>query len=515
MRRNIIITAALFCASTMLMVGCGKDSKQVFHLSVNDNSAKTSLGDGYTTWWQDGDDIYVNGTMLTVDVDGAQAWASPSIAIDPVNDCFYAFYAGRGTNAAASISSDAQSYTFTMPGSYTYNPADLHSPMAGIGTYQGTNPYTSIDIPFENLFALLELDVPIASANASYSISITDESLDGTLSGDFAATYGSNGWTTTCVGNGSSSLTVTKNTPETKVYIPIPAGSHKLDIYINAAAHNKMTQSYTFQPGHYYKVNTLRTDESVTPYPFHFGDTIAFFGKGNMSYHANNAPQWALEPNQWDTTTYSVVSSAVSQSSQFVWITQNSVNPLVSNNNLSGNLYHAGYATLLNISDADAERWRVPTRGEWSNVLQLGTTSPTWAYVSITYTNKGDTKTQHGLIIVPPGTPLGTTGISCGNATYSEWNSVPTISSETFETLEKYGCIFLPAFGYVQHSGSGTPTTDGYGYYCTSDRDGNKKRHVLKFNYNMTPAFEGGHQYGEGFAVRLFYFEVETNNTNK
>lgn len=520
MKKIILSAAMLLVAGAALLTSCSKEEGQVFNLSIADHS-KTTLGENHRTNWQDGDVIYVNGNnALTVTTDGASAhaYSQNDITIDPVNNQYFAFYGGSRTETpVCNVTESAQSFTFTAPTQFDYSAVNLHSPMAGIGA-AGNH----VTILFHNLFTMLEFEVPIANATSGYDIIITetDDVNNQPLSGTFTTTYEDGEWNTECTDNAGYSLTVHKNSGETRVCIPIPAGAHNLDIYINAGYKAHMVQNYSFKPGYYYNVTTKKDlPQEVIPWPFPYDDsTVFFFGKGNLCYHETENPSWRLETNQWDTTNYVANVPNHRQTSQVVWQIADSLNPTSLNNGgaVTGLAASQAYARLI-----DAEHllnWVLPTRDHWS--FALGTApgmTPRWAYCRISYTNKGSQKTANGLIIVPSGADISGTGITLAQ-TYSNWTSAPLITSTQFETLERQGCIFLPAFGMVKHQGNtGVYQNDGNGYYRTADAlnpGSGSKTYVLYFTPTAAPTFNGNTQYGEGIAVRLLYIEIEHSTSS-
>ena len=524
MKKQILNAAMLLCAGAILMTGCEKDNQQVFHLTINDNHAKTALGTDYKTLWQTGDVININGTNLTIDLENGytssnQVWVTPIDYLEPVNGQFYAFYAGRGTAVVPSVTSESQSYSFTMPSSYNYNPDVLQSPMAGIGTYGGTSDKRTIHVPFDNLFSLMELTVPIASESNPCTINIIDISNTGVpMWGDFTTTYSNGQWNTVCEGNGSNTLTVTKSTPETTVYIPFPSGSHKLKIILSTAGECEMTTSYAFKPGHYYKINTIRGGDTIIPNPIPVEDSIIYFTGGNLRYFNSSSSThtqgWSLEPHQWDTTHYVAENKAAVQSSQIGWMTVGTANPQNLNNGGGGLYYYLGYSSLLDPTNPN-RHLRVPSINEWTTVLGLNNTTPNYAYVSISYTKNGNSCVQNGLIILPYGVDVSDLSIVRGQK-YTNWTGVPQITDVQFGALEKLGCVFLPAFGYVDHTGkNGTWQDNGDGYYRTCDAvdGGNAYAYVLHFTPSAAPNFPGTIQQGEGVAVRLVYVEGLSNSS--
>lgn len=532
MKKNILNAAMLLCTGVMLMTSCNKDDQQIFRLIVNDNHAKTSLGEGYTTLWQANDQILINSSPLTITVDGIdnnqQVWATAEQPLDPINDQFYAFYAGRATDVTSNVTDAAQSYSFSMPSSYTYVPGTLQSPMAGNGTYPGNDPVTTVTVHFGNLFSLLELEVPMAPAGSSYTITLTEtNTANNPLAGDFTTTYNGSTWSTICTGNASYSLTITYNSSETTIYVPIPAGNHMLDIAMTLPGGAQQTQPYTFQAGYYYQINTLPGTPAggeVIPYPFPTDDGgYAFFGKGNMVFDASHTPNWFLEPNQWDWSQFTVSGKSASLSSSLSWMTSQNQHPENPNNGgtVHGDMYPQGYATLLN-DNVHTTNWTTPSQSEWSNFLGLGANQDAkWAYVKINHNG-----TIYNGLFISPSTSITHSAISYGttyttNTTASNppqrhhWDNVPTMTSADFSALEMQGCLFLPAYGYVEHHGNlgqinQASTNDGY--YRTSTATQSATASVMHFWPGTAPAFEELHR-GDGVSVRLFF--IATSTTSK
>lgn len=516
MKKRYFIAAMLLFAGAVLTTGCKKDEAQRFRLTIADQGgrSKTTLvatEATYHTLWQNDDAIYINGMNNLLNVQGVGSgngvYAVSDVDISAVDGKYYAFYGGRGTNISSDFSANP-SYSFTMPSSYTYSATDLHSPLAGVGSGSG-----DVTIVFQNLFALLELKVP--AITCTITISEQDVTSNPTpLAGSFVTTCSGSTWGLVSSGTPTQddyTLAITKNTDETVVYIPIPAGSHKLNIVINSTFQAVQKQSYGYLAGNYYKISTLpegvpdappETPENadVLPYPFSDG---YFFGKGNLRYDntsSNGGYVWALESEQWGVTGYVYHGKTVDQSNYLTWMTTAEVNP-ASLCNVTGKLYEAGYAYALFHGTADETEqlahWRVPSRSEWNDILGLSTSAAdddTWAYVKIV-SQSGDPVTgvsAKGMLIVPNGTDLPSNVSLHTTYSSSDWSNVPSISVSQFYELEKKGCIFLPACGYYNHTGSMGTASDVaepnvVGYYRTSDAQGNSDAYVLKFSPTQAP----------------------------
>lgn len=531
MKKSFFLFSMLLCACAMLMTGCKKDQDQRFKLVIADQPQhKTSLGDGYTTNWQVDDQVYINGTtandILTIGTAGNQyTWASDEgLSITPINGNYYAFYAGDAAIVSASIDATEQKFNFTMPSTYTYNPDNLHSPMAAMAA---DNSGTVV-LNFYNLCSLLELEVPLAPLGSNFDIIIEEmDHANVPLSGNFSATYSTAGWATQCVSDAAYTLTVTKNTPGTTVYIPIPSGNHKLSItFSNLPGGASQSANYSFLAGKYYPINTLpSTPNGVTiaPYPFPTdGNGYAFFGKGNLVFHDNTDPKWSMEDEQWEYTPFTQSGTTVTASSYLVWMVSGMLNPEVPNN-VTGTLSPSGYAAILGDSQHTAN-WTVPSQSEWNSILGLGTTTPLWAYVKIN-TGSG---LVNGLFFTPslsviPSTyslRFGTTYGSTNSST-SGWNNsgIPELNTTQFHELESLGCIFLPACGYVTFKGNKGTFDDasvGTGYYRTSTAaSSNASAYVLKFDPTSAPTTTTTLQKGCGVSTRLLFVTNNAPNSSK
>lgn len=527
MKRRYFIAAMLLFAGAVLTTGCKKDEAQRFRLTIADQGgrSKTTLvatEATYHTLWQNDDAIYINGMNNLLNVQGVGSgngvYAVSDVDISAVDGKYYAFYGGRGTNISSDFSANP-SYSFTMPSSYTYSATDLHSPLAGVGSGSG-----DVTIVFQNLFALLELKVP--AITCTITISEQDVTSNPTpLAGSFVTTCSGSTWGLVSSGTPTQddyTLAITKNTDETVVYIPIPAGSHKLNIVINSTFQAVQKQSYGYLAGNYYKISTLpegvpdappETPENadVLPYPFSDG---YFFGKGNIRFNTtetNGGYTWALESEQWVVSGYNVQgkkNNITGISNYLAWMDGLDVLPAALNNSCNGTLEAEGYAYVLFGEGSDQlDHWRVPSRSEWNDILGIGTTTTdddTWAYVKIE-SQSGDPVagvSANGMLIAPIGTDLPSNVSLHTTYSSSNWSNVPSISVSQFYELEKKGCIFLPACGYRDHNGTAVGSTDGY--YRTSD-DRNSSAYYLMFSPGSAPTTSGSTAKGDGICVRLIY----------
>lgn len=525
MKKYFVIAATLLFAGVTLFSGCKKEDGQVFRLTVN-RDTKTTMGTDYVTNWTNGDGIYINGVEhpLTVNVDGPTAtatWEDPEM-IDPVNGKYYGFYAGIGTVTGSQITESTQQYSYSLPNEYTVNSKDqLRSPMAGEG-----NEGRDVVISFSNLSSLLELWVTPA-ANGSYDITITeaDPVNNMPLSGNFTATKGTDGWNVAYVDGGQYSITVHFAAAAGYVYIPLPAGNHKLNITTNYS-HAYQSATYNYLTNEVYTIDVLPAyhqdpNHPIIPAPFPIDDNnVALFGKGNLRYNHTANPQWALEANQWDFTHYSKSgngnNATVNTSSQLSWMYAANVNPLNLSNigNSNSTYYPGGYGSL--IDPDNATKWLVPSRAQWTTIMNLNsTTNARWGYLNLTE----GSNTYHGLIIVSDVADIPTSLRNSLGNTYTGWDdsSMPSLTTSDFtDNIENQGVIFLPACGYYTYQGnSGQLTNETQGYYRTSESVGSgATAYIMHFTPTATPDITTTLDLGYGVSVRLVYVE-NLNSSSK
>ena len=177
------------------------------------------------------------------------------------------------------------------------------------------------------------------------------------------------------------------------------------------------------------------------------------------------------------------------------------------NNNITGTyknydwgVYNAIYNPQTYVTDPPGT-WRTLTESEW-NYLLFSRGGQRYA--------KATVNGVKGLIIMPDGWSTSTYTLNNRNTANSNFSS-NTITAAQWTTLEKSGCVFIPACGYRYKRSQDTYVTRVVSgttvYIWTATKvDANCARHLrcedghLEFNSGSTNAGMGR---AEGFAVRL------------
>ena len=256
MKKTTTLAAIVLLAATMMFGGCKKDSGTdgFFRLAAPGyTSTDKTTTDGTHTLWEVNDVLYLNGDAssdpsrsATVQHSDGNWTAQFAAGIPSVNNDYLVCYPGyNGAGSANATTFSGSTFSVTFPSSITLDGTTLRCPMMG---HASTTDNT---IQFSHVCALLKVTLPTGVTSAT--IIVTEEGTSGVspLSGDYQFTYNS-GWSTTAptLGNDNKTLTVTAN--DNIVYIPIPAGSHKLKLTSAAIAEKTMSSAQTMEAGKIY-----------------------------------------------------------------------------------------------------------------------------------------------------------------------------------------------------------------------------------------------------------------------
>ena len=264
MNKGCIILAAMTAAAvTVLLPACKKEERVrnafILQMPGNGHHSKTYLDTvGKDTYWESGDYIYINGAETHIPVvlpENELAYAQPDGTVEREGGRFYACYPGLATDVG--YTSATHTYTFTMPatlaaGSVAGIPAAarLKAPLVGID--QGRSG-SNVMIQFYNTCALLRIK-DVENGN----IVFTDFS--GKLSGPFSVACTGGTWATmlTYAGNSAADaqLTVTNTAAVNELFVPIPAGSHQLEV-VNGLNTRKMAGAKDFVAGRIYTIEMV------------------------------------------------------------------------------------------------------------------------------------------------------------------------------------------------------------------------------------------------------------------
>lgn len=449
MKKKLLGIAALaLMASSALMVGCTKEDGNVFRLKIQQygNAGKTTLGEGGVTQWVSGDQLYVNGAsetdIVNVQVTGENYTAH--VESSPINGKYYFFYPGNCT--VTGFDGTNKSFTYTMPNRITYNANALNAPMAGASNGQ--------DVNFANICTMLKLEF----FKIPTSITITSEST--AISGaGFTARYNGSSWSVTAPAatDDNKTITITNSNYMPYVYVPLPAGNHKLTITATNVDTKEMSSSVEMVKNTIYPIHFA--------HPFSVSDTKkVYFSPGNLYYDNGgiNATKdkFYFSNKQWDRETSFPVVGGTGNSAQAsgniylfrygtsTYSNSNSASPkypllntLPTTGNLSTDDYDWGYNPIVRGGNK-AKIWRTPTTDEWNYLFNgRGSDNLLWARARVNNIN--------GIIVFPDGI-----GTSCGiintNNRYAA-ASTKSIAENDWVTYENKGCVFLPCGSIVSN----------------------------------------------------------------
>ena len=424
---------------------------------------KTSLNSEGATLWSSNDKVFVNGVDAahTVTISAAGVNAQASVQEDMLlNGSIYCLYAGNAT--ADGFDAETRTFTYTMPTSFTYNSSKINAPM--VGTNDGNN------VEFENICTMLKLQFEDITPS---KVVITS---DNAIAGQFSAQYSAQGWTVTPI-SGSNTLTVSTSN-NSVIYVPIPAGNHKLSISC-AYFKKHMLSTQNLEKNVIYPI-------TCTPHKFSRASSSkkVYFALGNLQYRASTNT-WRFAENQWDCCTQNANASATLND----WIDAFA-------RGASGGTYF-GVPPYSNTGDYSEVSW-FPSI-DWAYYLTGGSPSRHWytlskeelEYILSTRSNSAQlrfaARIQHssndytvGYVLLPDDFPI--TNPPCSYISSANYGSVTanTLSEDDWKKFENLGAIFLPMSEVkIPMGSSGTltwtqkntylrywTTTVAYGFSC-------------------------------------------------
>ena len=472
MRKIISKTSIVLFAAALFMVGCKNETEQVFKLEMPEYTGedKTTFGAGNTTLWTAGDPVLINSTSGNVQSSSSISFSSP---ISPINNMFYSFYAGRATDP--SFNETNCSYTFTMPTSYTYTANQLQAPMVGQCSYIGPNAVHTII--YSNICTLLKLEFVVIPDQ----VTITSE--NSALAGVFTETYANGEWTLTAPTATSANKTLTISNPNyaSVMYVPLPAGQHKLTI-TGKTFTKVMNQTVNMQKGVFYAIKcahkfSVSASRQVFFSPGNFEyynrsdyGSIANWGGDMGNFYTDDRADCArFSPNQWDRKLaanrqegrYGLITRAVPATNTWIDLFGWGTGTIPGYNRADAsstsatigydqfNDWGTFYGDKLNNNSHCVGSWFTLSRTQWSYLLNLTSNDKRSGKCRI-----GSVNGVNGLIIAP-----------------DDFNqSLPqTISSTDFvNNYQKKGVVFLPAGGHmnylanVNHSWGFSQEVNGY-----------------------------------------------------
>lgn len=466
MKKKLFGMAALaLMASSALMVGCTKEDGNVFRLKIQQygNAGKTIIGENGVTQWVNNDPLYVNGAsetdVVNVQVTGENYTAH--VESDPINGKYYFFYPGNCT--VTGFDGTNKSFTYTMPNRITYNANALNAPMAGASNGQ--------DVNFANICTMLKLEFPVVMPQ---TVEITSEST--AICGEFTTTYGANGWEVqspeATADNKTITITNSTTTLGTAIYVPLPAGNHKLTIKgkyftkaMTAGQQLVMNTIYPITCAHAFSVSE---NKKVYFAPGNLlqkyvgGQYVVCFTDGqNVVYQANNLQTGAYANyDLWLPSTYTATTSFPQIPADLTTLTINGKND-----------------------------WQILTPDEWTYVINgRGSTSRTKRFL-------GKVNNISGLFILPDdfqnntGTSLPEEELTGNtNLTSTSFGSI-NMNTNIWGKFESLGVVFLPAAKYVNCTSSPTSTTQQIGSYGSTTNNYGLQfyKHINNNNHSIIP----------------------------
>lgn len=462
--------AVAVVATTLLATSCTKDEGNIYRLKIHQYTSadKTSLGDGGVTLWSTGDEVYVNGTTTVQISDNVSDYVTSIEESLPIDGRLYCFYAGNATMTG--FDATTKTFTYTMPDRFGYDPNKLKAPMVG------ANDGNVVD--FENICTMLKLEFPTVMPT---TIEITSAST--AISGEFSVSYGANGWEVhgpATVTEANRKIVVTNSTTDlgTAIYVPLPAGSHKLTIkgkYFTKAMNDEhqlaMNTIYPITCAHAFSVSQ---------------DKQVYFAPGNLlrkNIGSDRNPNLIVCFTDGQNTMYQANGSSAETGMNYthdLWF------PSSSTLSTSFPKIPEDLTTLTINGKND---WQILTQAEWTYVIN--TRDRTKRFL-------GTANRIPGLFILPDDFQ-NTTGISLpveaytANTSSTNFNSI-SLSSNDWSKLEALGVVFLPAAKFVSYTyGNHNLGSLTGGYYGSTSSNGlafykpnNNNTHTINTNYSLS-----------------------------
>ena len=240
------------------------------------------------------------------------------------------------------------------------------------------------------------------------------------------------------------------------------------------------------------------------------------FSQGNLQYSASGihatadgiaTGTWRFAEHQWDTigtANSNISSSYIGWIDLFGWGTSgyNNKYPYMTsttpsdygygNNHIAGTNYDWGVYNAISNGGNASGQWRTLTYTEWNYILNTRTTASGIRYVKATVNGVA------GLIIVPDNWSSSTYTLNSTNTSSAAFTA-NVISLANWGTLEKAGCVFLPAAG--NRNGTSVSEVGSGGQYWSAHYSAGGYAYVLRIDNVMTPALDGYYHFGR--SVRL------------
>ena len=551
------LLSILMVVAVMVFVSCEKDSYNGNGIptvisSYNNSKVHISHTNNvcYSIWENSSDTpdqvkLNYNETTTTVTVNqtivapvvkyGSSKWIvqpDESVTI-PAGTTLNAIYPSNATfNSNGTIS-------LTIPAEQNYEVVSgtqkIYAPMFA----QGTNLLT-----FQNLCALLEIQVP---ANTFVQeIKVTTIEGDALLAGDAVVTIANDGTASlSIVDNNNAQNTITLQVNAARAdgiyYIYIPAVSNNGNhVKVSITYRDGSVDANSPSSRYYYHCKSIwqssatgiaAGDLGVISFTFNenreylngifsvSSSKKVMFSRGNLlwtgGYKTNlddvrNSAYWVFNTNQWDMGEFVAFSSTSTQTNSnyfsFNTVTSNTTLLVENNGHYQGNFEDWG--SYMNTNN-DAH-WMTLSAAEWTYLISGRTLSPNTnpGYGFCRVQLPGSENYMNGMILFPDKftAPSGITiPTTSARGTYTSTTATYTYTIQQWSELENAGCVFLPAGGKIEHSGShSNPSPNSEGTYWTTTRSNGNKANYFMFNGSGDISYEAV-QCGTGHYVRLVY----------
>ncbi len=510
------VLAITLLAVVLMTAGCKKDKvytngipATITHYNGG-KDAKVYIDAANYSVWHNRDAVKINGYNETVtDPEGNNHYIA-SITHEQSGTHYAIFPA-----SAASSTYSESSTPVTLPAEQTYSVDDngnqvVDALMAAKGTKS---------LKFYNLCALLRVEVP-ANTYVNY-IAVSTVEGDAPMCGSGSVSFSSDVPVLTMGSNTSTvvKLNVEASRADGKFYVAVPATSgkkFKVSVYyrstendINHYLAKTVWQSTALgiAANEIGPVNmgTFENCREYVPGQYSVSSTKkVMFSRGNLKYLGGtytNESSWTFNQNQYDVGQY----NSTGNSNYFAQYIHDGGNPAVLANNVSGTAEDWG--TLFD--NNDNKHWFTMTEAEWQYLLFSRVEAD---LVDHSYT-RGNVAGVNGMILFPDGFNFSNFPTAAGSAPTSydadatDYETC-TYTAEQWSWLEKEGCVFLPAGGWVNHNEGTGPAqhnnnADGWYRTMTPAVIGNNHAQALHFTEGDVDT-EREHT-GYGFYVRLVY----------
>ena len=510
------VLAITLLAVVLMTAGCKKDKvytngipATITHYNGG-KDAKVYVDAANYSVWHNGDAVKINGYDETVtDPEGNNHYIA-SITHEQSGTHYAIFPA-----SAASSTYSESSTPVTLPAEQTYSvDGNGNQVVDALMAAKGTK-----SLKFYNLCALLRVEVP-ANTYVNY-IAVSTVEGDAPMCGSGSVSFSSDVPVLTMGSNTSTvvKLNVEASRADGKFYVAVPATSgkkFKVSVYyrsteddINHYLAKTVWQSTALgiAANEIGPVNmgTFENRREYVPGQYSVSSTKkVMFSRGNLLYVGGtytDESSWKFNQNQYDVGQY----NSTGNSNYFSQYTQAGGNPAVLSNNDRGTSLDWG--TLFD--NNDNRHWFTMTEDEWLYLLNSRVGA---GLVAHSYT-RGTVAGVHGMILFPDGFDFSNFPTAVGSAptSYDAQATSYTTCSYTaaqWSWLEKEGCVFLPAGGWVNHNeGAGVAQNDNNadGWYRTMTPAviGNNHAQALHFTEGAVSTVR--EHTGKGYYVRLVY----------